>query len=328
MAALKEEYQRWQVPRNVKKSTARSALAELQGAQVDGKLGVAYPKEVKLAKYVVAALQLCEQGKASQRQLQVVCGGLVYISMFRRNLLGCLNSVWQFIGSYAEGGPQFKSIPAQCKLEILRFLSLIPLARMDFRLELDPKVSCSDASEKGGGLCSSVGLSYLGQVVAAGALRGQVQRQGDGSVLCVGLFDGIGALRVALDLLGCPVMGHISVESNPAASRVVESLFPDVVVVKDVSLVDDSMVHQFAAQYSQVSLVLLGAGPPCQGVSGLNADRKGALRDERSSLFSHVRRIKDLFAAHFPWCQVHCLMESVASMDEVDRGLWVRTVEL
>ena len=116
-------------------------------------------------------------------------------------------------------------------------------------------------------------------------------------------------------------MGHISVESNAAASRVVESHFPGVEVVTDVKLVDDAMVHRFAGQFSQVSLVLVGAGPPCQGVSGLNADRRGALRDERSSLFSHVRRIRSLFEVHFPWCQVHSLMESVASMDDLDRDI-------
>ena len=53
--------------------------------------------------------------------------------------------------------------------------------------------------------------------------------------------------------------------------------------------------------------------------SGLNADRKGALRDERSRLFVHVPRITALVRQCFPWCQVHCLMESVASMDQVDR---------
>ena len=78
------------------------------------------------------------------------------------------------------------------------------------------------------------------------------------------------------------------------------------------------MVHKFAGQFSQACLVLVAGGPPCQGVSGLNADRRGALRDERSSLFSHVRRIRDLFKVNFPWCQVHSLMESVASMDAAD----------
>ena len=195
VAALKAEYVKWEVPRNQKKSTARSTHAEVQGAQVDGSLGVAYPKESKLLKYVMAALQLCDQGRSTQRQLQVVCGGLVYISMFRRPLLGCLNTVWQFISSFEDNPGRSKVLPIQCKLEILRFLCLIPLARMDFRLEIDPRVSCSDASEHGGGLCSSTGLSGLGQLASSGALRGHpgVVRDSD-PVLCVGIFDGIGAL--------------------------------------------------------------------------------------------------------------------------------------
>ena len=36
--------------------------------------------------------------------------------------------------------------------------------------------------------------------------------------------------------------------------------------------------------------------------------------------FTHVSRISQLVRAAFPWCQVHTLMESVSSMDEVDRG--------
>ena len=62
----------------------------------------------------------------------------------------------------------------------------------------------------------------------------------------------------------------------------------------------------------------MGSGPPCQGVSGLNADRKGALRDARSNLFVHVSRIRDLVRSCFPWAQVRSIMESVASMDWQD----------
>jgi site-specific DNA-cytosine methylase len=74
--------------------------------------------------------------------------------------------------------------------------------------------------------------------------------------------------------------------------------------------VDDKMVREWGRA---------GGGPPCQGVSGLNSERKGALRDERSKLFTHVERILALVRQHFPWSQVHGLMESVASMDTSDR---------
>lgn len=120
----------------------------------------------------------------------------------------------------------------------------------------------------------------------------------------VSLFDGIGALRVALDVLGLQVLGHASVESNPAAARVVEAHFPGSVHVPDIALVDEAMVVSWSLRFSQCSVVLLGGGPPCQGVSGLNADRKGALKDHRSSLFCHVSRIRALLSKHFPWCSV------------------------
>ena len=145
--------------------------------------------------------------------------------------------------------------------------------------------------------------------------------RGEHQVLSIGLFDGIAALRICCDLLGLQVLGHISVEQAEGAKRVVSSHFPESIAVSDVKEVDDNMVAQWARDFSQASLVIIGGGPPCQGVSGLNASRKGALKDERSNLYPHVKRIWKLVQRQFPWCQVHCIMESVASMDEEDRAV-------
>lgn len=87
MLALRQEYEHWEVPRNLKKAVSRQPLAEVQGAQVDGVAGVAYPRESKLLKYVGSAFVLLESEVVTQKQFQVVCGGLVYVSMFRRQLL-------------------------------------------------------------------------------------------------------------------------------------------------------------------------------------------------------------------------------------------------
>ena len=316
--ALREQYEFWEVPRNNKKAAERQLVAEVQGARVDGSKGIAFPKEQKLAKYVSATLALVKQPRVSQRQMQVVCGGLVYVSMFRRQLLGTLNSVWKFISSFSPGGGLLP-MPPECKVELVRFIALIPLARMDFRLPMHPLVTCSDASSGGGGICASSGLTVTGVLASQGKVRGDYpEPRHEHKVLSIGLFDGIGALRVALDLVSANVVGHVSVESNNAASRVVESHFPETIFVEDVALVDKAMVREWACRYSQVSVVVLGGGPPCQGVSGLNFDRKGALKDLRSCLFVHVKRIEGLVRDGFPWCQVHSLMESVASMDEGD----------
>lgn len=317
---LRQEYERWDIPRNLKKAISRSPEAEVQGAQVDGVTGIAYPRECKLLKYMAAGLTLLQQDRVTQKQMQVVCGGLVYISMFRRQLLGGLNAVWRLIEDFNRKPGHARWLPTVCKLEIARFLALIPLARMDFRLGFDGQVTCSDASTSGGGICVSTQVSRAGALAASGRLRGQLpELRQDHRVLTIGLFDGIGALRVAVDLLGLELIGHISVEKDKRAQRVVESHFPETLVVSDVATVTQPMVQEWALKFSQASVVLLGAGPPCQGVSGLNATRKGALRDERSSLFTHVKRIQGLVAREFPWAQVHTLMESVASMDSQDR---------
>ena len=276
--ALRQEYEHWEVPRNLKKSVSRSHLAEVQGAQVDGIKGITYPRESKLLKYLAATICLVEAGQTTLRQLQVVCGGLVYVSMFRRPLLGTLNGVWKLMQSF-NGGLHVLPLPASCKHELLRFLGMVPLARLNFRLGYNPQVTCSDASTLGGGICASAGVTRIGAMVSQGVLRGELpELRSDHQVLSVGLFDGIGALRVSLDLLGVAVLGHVSVEKESSARRVVESHFPETRCVEDIEQVDEAMVQEWARLYSQASLVLLGAGPPCQGVSGLNASRRGALQ--------------------------------------------------
>lgn len=321
--ALRAEYAQLGVPRHPKKSVSRASRAEVQGAILDGKEGIAYPKPQKMGKYIQLCLLLIKKGWCTQRQAQVVGGGLVYISMFRRPLLGGLNALWQFIVTFEGYPPVVKlQVPPLVILELTRFVSLIPLAMMNFRLRIDPKVTASDASTTGGGITVSTCLTGYGAMAASGTVRGDLPGpECLNEVLTIGLFDGIGALRVAVDALGLESIGHVSVECSATAQRVVESHFADAIIVSDICEVDAAMVQQWACRFSQVALVILGAGPPCQGVSGLNSERKGALRDARSNLYVHVPRIRELVRRAFPWAMVHSLMESVASMDDSDRHL-------
>ena len=319
--ALRQEYEHWGIPRHPRKAVQRSLRAEVQGAIVDGESGCAYPKPEKILKYAQLALMTVVADRCTQKEMQVVAGGLVYVVTFRRALMGSLNSIWEFIEEFNKYPAVIRlEIPRLVKLEISRFLALVPLARMDFRLQPSALVTASDASTTGGGVTVSRGLSNLGQMAACCKVRGDIPAMEDlTQVLTIGLFDGIGALRVAADAAGLPVAGHISVEVNPEASRVLESRFPGTLFVSQVEEVNAEMVKQWSCQFTQVGLVVLGAGPPCQGVSGLNVDRRGALKDHRSRLHSHVPRIRSLVQAAFPWAQVHSLMESVQSMDVEDR---------
>ena len=190
---------------------------------------------------------------------------------------------------------------------------------MDFRTGISEKVTASDASTTGGGLCVSKALSPYGLAAAQARTRGDILSQDDVEpILVVSLFDGIGALRVAVDALRIPVAGYVSAEISEDARRVVESWFHEVKHITDVRDIDENEVSSWSLLYPGVSAVLLGAGPPCQGVSGLNSDRKGALRDARSCLFSHVPRVEQLLRRFFRWCPVFRLAENVASMDAKD----------
>eukprot|EP00435_Cladocopium_sp_Y103_P042338 s660_g11.t1 len=321
--SLQETYLALGVPRHPKKGVSRQLKAEVQGAIIDGSLGLAFPKPEKVLRYVQLAKLLLEDGYSTQKQMQIVGGGLVYLAMFRRPLLGGLNHLWQFIVDCNGYPPVVRfEIPRDVKHELARFLGLVPLAYMNFRCQLSEIVTASDASEKGGGITASSGLTPMGVIASDCTIRGDVMEPEDiPGVLTIGLFDGIGALRVAADALGWNVLGHVSVEKNKQAARVVESQFPNTLLVSSVEEVDLEMVRSWAQRFSQVSLVVIGGGPPCQGVSGLNAARKGALRDERSSLFVHVDRIRGLVKQCFPWAQVRSLMESVASMDQRDEDV-------
>lgn len=51
--------------------------------------------------------------------------------MFRRPLLGSLNQLWSFINSFEGYPPVVKlELPGEVKVELIRFMSLIPLAFM------------------------------------------------------------------------------------------------------------------------------------------------------------------------------------------------------
>ncbi len=58
--------------------------------------------------------------------------------------------------------------------------------------------------------------------------------KGVGCGLLVGLFDGIGGLRSSAEIVGLPIVGAVSVESDKGCRRLVEQIWPDSVRYEDV----------------------------------------------------------------------------------------------
>ena len=104
-----------------------------------------------------------------------------------------------------------------------------------------------------------------------------------------------------------------------------ESCFGSTEFVHAVEEVSEELVKIWACRFSRARLVLVSAGPPCQGVSGLNASRLGSEHDPRSNLHHHVSRVRELAEKHFSWAETFLLMESVACMS---RGVGILPYEL
>lgn len=91
-------------------------------------------------------------------------------------------------------------------------------------------------------MCVSEGLTGYGVAALNADSRGDLPQEGETlQVLTVGLFDGLGALRLAADCLGIGVAGHLSVEKEGAGRRVVEAFFPDTIFHDDVKTVDEEL---------------------------------------------------------------------------------------
>ena len=110
----------------------------------------------------------------------------------------------------------------------------------------------------------------------------------DNQVLVISLLDGLGACRVALDVIGAKVSRYIAAERDSSARRALESNFGSTEFVEDVRDISEDFIKSLACKYSRTSIVLISGGLPCQGVSGLNAAKLGAEADPRSSLYHEV----------------------------------------
>ena len=79
MQQLREAYAQQGLPIHPKKTVQQETHAEVQGAWINGEQGTMSAKPSKILKYVRLALEVVAHGAASQKEVQVVGGGLVYV---------------------------------------------------------------------------------------------------------------------------------------------------------------------------------------------------------------------------------------------------------
>ena len=161
------------------------------------------------------------------RQLQVICGHLMYFASFRRPLMSLFQNVWVFTTQHTDpcrpqGSDWFvrRSLPDSVLDELWAGLLTLSLACIDLKVPVSDLVTVSDASETGGGVCYSTSLTSSG-LEALGRWNKPRERSGEG-ILIVSAVDGISSIQVAVDRLGCPVIGSVCIGVDKAAVKVVK----------------------------------------------------------------------------------------------------------
>jgi len=332
----RQAYHSWGVGIAEDKAHIRQPRVIRMGAEVnglDGTVGVPLEKKMETAFFAIWFLGL---DRPPIKILLMVLGRLVRRFEFRRPLMCLLSTVWP-----KEGPKVRKPLSAKGVQELLHSVCMLGLAGADLRAPISGLVTCSDASEHGGGICSSGRLTDLGMAelnklqspeykrtrCAAFQPQGAVSMQNDKGprVVVISLFDGIAALMCALCRLECRVVAFASSEVDKACCRLVRRRWPGVMELGDVRKVTASMLETLSRSVGyQIDFVLCGGGSPCQDLTALLAGREG-LAGARSKLFFEMPRIfQDLKRAFA--CPIFTFVENVFSMTKESRDQFSETL--
>lgn len=307
------------------KAHCREPKVERMGAEIDGAAGIIGSPRSKKLEVGFFLLWALRGRLVRDKVILMILGRLVRAFEFRRPLMSILNNCW----------PRQRQVRVPWRKkslhELVTAIAVLPLAVADIRTPVSGLVTCSDASEQGGGLCGTAGLTPYGDLVlqgleercndrenvwfkAAGSCSTPVVKAGP-RVCVISLFDGIAALMVALSRLQCRVVAFAASEIDKACCRLVRTRWPGVIELGDITKIDHKIIkHLHDAVGYKIDLVIMGAGSPCQDLSGLKAGGQG-LRGEKSKLFFEVPRVYKLVKEQFR-TKVFSFVENVASMSE------------
>ena len=313
MKAARCAYDHWNVPRSVNKAQESKLLLRRLGGLVDGIQGYVGPDGPRCGLLLGLSLELLGNGYGGMHALKVAFGHWTSVMIYRKETSSGLNRAWSYLRPEVRK-PGRDLMPGRLGEEILRTCCLLPLMRMDLRLRTSRTVTVSDASEAGGGVCASVGLTTSGAQEFLQEL-GSDAAVGRDAIGLIGLCDGIGGARRALDLLGVECALYASSEVDEAARKVVRAAWPSVVDLGDLTKIDKGMLLALRSKAPHLRLLLITLGSPCQDLSGANVNAMG-IEGTRSSLVFVCHEVVALIRRVFNEpVKVRTMVENVKSMD-------------
>ena len=280
---MQKVYDRLGVPYSTDKSTCREERCEKLGALVDGAKGVLGITSVRALDFLSLCLFLLGQEKVPTKWMQIVLGKFVHLVQFRRPLFTFVKHGWRRIQSFSHGGP----LDPHEVDEIFRLCMVLPLCYTNLKAGVASRVTCSDASEYGGGICISTGLTSLAH---AKNTKGEGDCDDDQTFFTIEWFAGIGGMSRSLERLGLRSSQTVVCEQDENCLAILRSFLPGTIVWKDICLVDEQMVRQAFDTFPNAEGVIQSGGSPCQGLSKLSSERL-RFDDGRSALFFELVRV-------------------------------------
>ena len=288
-SAMEAAYNSLGVPFSEEKATSRELRCEKLGAFVDGEGGRLGITTARGLDFITLGLYMMSQEKVPTKWVQILLGKYVHIVQFRRPLFSLVDISWDRINNFHAGGPL---MPGEVD-EWFTLMCTLPLAYTDLRARLLSKVTCSDASPTGGGLCISTGVSPLGQLGCF--IRGIGDSFEEANFITIEWFAGIGGMSRALERLGLRTFQCAVCECDADCLTILRNYLPGVEVWKDIRNVGKAEIKQFFNKFPEARGVIQSGGSPCQGLSKLSSGRRH-FDDERSGLFFELDRVTKLVA--------------------------------
>ncbi len=134
-------------------------------------------------------------------------------------------------------------------------------------------VTASDASESGGGVCFSTGLTSQGRQRLAEMER-ERRHKDRGRVGLMESFRGISGGRRAFEVLGVKPCLHMASEIDEAAIRVSQSAYPQCRHLRDIKEITVDMLAKEGESHMHLTDIFHFAGSPCQGFQVLTPQEK------------------------------------------------------
>ncbi|CAK0814213.1 unnamed protein product [Prorocentrum cordatum] len=249
----------------------------------------------RIGRIVGMTLHVLTKDAWSAKELQVLGGHWTHLFQFRREASSLLAHFWSLLTTALRRRKVAATELARTELWLC--VVHLPLLAMSLRSAIEPVVAASDASEQGGGVCASRGLTPTGRLNVAHD-RALLARGATDGLGRVSLCDGIGGARQALHLLGITPAMYCSSEVDGAALRVIWARWPEAVELGGMESIGQATFDPLARKFCNVSLVAVVLGAPSHAPS---------------LLFRFVEVVAAVRRA-FAYCEVLWLVEAVPNM--------------